>query len=266
MAVAFWRRLALRLRNFFRPGPAEVDLARELSAHIDLIEEDLRHRGLSHEQARLAARRSFAGIEQVKERQRDERSFRWLEDLRWDVRYAVRSLKKSPGFTAIAILTIAVGIGAKTAIFSLVHSVLLDPLPFKDADRLVRPYENVPAALSPNGKPARMGGLDVREILELQAHARTLSHVIVQGLALVSIAGGADVVQRELTSVSAATFPMLGVPPLIGRWFTAEDEGSGDSRIILSYGAWQRNLCRQSTRARQDAEVQRQHVQPGRGT
>jgi putative ABC transport system permease protein len=245
--MAALRRFVRRLRNFLQPAAAEVELTREVSSHLDLIEDDFCSRGVPAEAARLAARRAFGGVEQTKERQRDERSFRWLEDLRRDVRYAVRGLLKTPGFTAIAVMTIALGIGANTAIFSIMYAVLLHPLPFLNADGLVRLYENVPASESPNHQPRRLSGMDVGELLELKAHSRTLSHVVSQGMALVSIAGGIDVVQRELTSVSAETFSMLGVPPLVGRWFTSEDERPGDDQvIILSDAAWQRYFGRDS--------------------
>ena len=119
--------------------------------------------------------------------------------------------------------------------------MLIDPLPFEHADRLVKLREHVPASESPNGRLRDVDGMDSREFLELQARSRTLSHVISHGLALVSVQGSADAVRRELTSVSAAAFPMLGVQPVLGRWFTPDDETPGHDRvIILSYGAWQR--------------------------
>jgi putative ABC transport system permease protein len=164
-----------------------------------------------------------------------------VSDIAQDLRYAVRTLRRSPGFALVAVLTLALGIGANTAIFSVVYAVLLHPLPFKNAERLVRLYENVPAAESPNGKPLRRGNMDVRELLGLRERSQRLSHVATYGIAIVSAQGSTDASRQILASVSAAAFPMLGVPPLIGRWFTTDDDTPGRDRIILiSYGVWQR--------------------------
>jgi putative ABC transport system permease protein len=166
---------------------------------------------------------------------------RAFDDLLLDIRYALRWCARDRGLAGIVIVTLALGIGVNTAIFSVVHAVLIDPLPFEHADRLVRLREHVPASESPNGRPRDVDGLESREFLEVQTRSRTLSHVISHGLALVTVQGSSDAVRQEVTSVSAATFAMLGVQPLLGRWFLRDDEGAGGDRvIILSYGAWQR--------------------------
>ena len=181
----------------------------------------------------------------TKDLHRDARSFPWFDDARRDVQYAIRTLRRSPGFAGVAILTIALGIGANTAIFSVLDAVLLHPLPFTEADRLVRLYENVPGSESPNGRPRRLGGIDAREFLAVRAQARTLSHVVAHAIALVSVAGGADTSQRELTAVSSTTFAMLGAQPVLGRAFTPEEDQPGRDRVIvLSDAAWQRYFGR----------------------
>src|SRR5206468_8868388 len=132
------KRFFLRLLSAVFPGRADDRLAREVASHLALVEDEFQRRGMTPEDARLAARRAFGGVEQTKELQRDARSFVWLDDARRDVLYAVRTLRRSPGFAAVAILTLALGIGANTAIFSLMDALLLRRLPVLDAQQLVQ--------------------------------------------------------------------------------------------------------------------------------
>ena len=129
-------RFFMRLRSFLQSGRAERELTRELTAHLRQLEDEFVRKGLSREEARLAARRAFGGVEQAKESQRDARSIRWLDELRQNVRYAVRTLRRAPGFTAVAVLTLALGIGANTVMFGLINATMLQQLPFPDPARL----------------------------------------------------------------------------------------------------------------------------------
>src|SRR5262245_49175734 len=126
-ASAWLRRALLRLLNAFRPGPAERDLDRELAAHEALIADDLISRGVAPSEARITARRRLGRLDRIREDHREARSFRLLDDARHDVRYAVRMLRRSPAASAVVIGSLAIGIGANTAAFSLRDSLLDRP-------------------------------------------------------------------------------------------------------------------------------------------
>ena len=138
-------RFALRLAAFLRPGRADRELEREIAAHRALFEEDQRRMGLSPQQARHAADRAFLAMEGVKDAQRDSRSFPWLEDARRDIRYGLRLLLRDPALTLTTVLTLALGIGIASAIFSLVYAVVLRPLDYGNSGELVQRYETGPA-------------------------------------------------------------------------------------------------------------------------
>jgi hypothetical protein len=131
------RRFFARLANLFRGSRMENELAREIESHLALLQEDFERRGLTPEAARLAARRAYGGVAQAQELHREARSFAWIEQVFKDARYGARALLRAPVFSLVAVVTLALGIGANTAIFSVVNAVLLRPLPYRNADRLV---------------------------------------------------------------------------------------------------------------------------------
>ena len=131
------RRFLLRLYRVFRQADAERDLAGEIASNLALMEDELRRRGMDPAAAERAARLALGSAEQVKEMQREARSFLWIEDLRRDMGYGLRTLARTRGFTAAAILTLGLGIGAVTVIYSVVRNIVLDPFPYSRANRLV---------------------------------------------------------------------------------------------------------------------------------
>lgn len=230
------RRLLAQITNLFRGRSAELEAVREIESHLALIEEDLAGRGFSQQEAKMAARRAYGGVEQAKELHREARSLLWIEHLVKDMRYGVRNLLRTPGFTAIAVLTLALGIGANTAIFSVVNAVLLRPLAYRDADRLVTILHNG------TGPVATANYVDWRD----QSHS-------------FEAMGGADYWSPNLTSHDASDsnpaehiyglkvtqnlLPLLGIKPMLGRLFLpGEDQEGAEHEVILSSRLWQRRF------------------------
>jgi len=221
------RQLVHRLAALFRRDALDGELNAEISSHLDLaIEENLRA-GMSPEEARRGALVQFGGTQQALESAREQRSLPWLETLLQDMRYGGRMLRKYPGFTLVCVLTLALGIGANTAIFSLVDSILLRPLPFPEPRNLVSLTGTYPkgafVALRDQVK-----SLDVAAYYE--GHEFNLTH---QG----------EPVRLSGTLVSAEFFMVLGVRPEIGRYFRpGEDRAGDDNYVILSHTLWQQRF------------------------
>jgi len=233
------RRLLLRLINVFRPERAEDDLEREMAAHLALLEDEYRRRGMSEEDARFAARRALGSSAQAKDLHRDARSFIWLDDLRRDLSHGARSLTRTPGFAAVAVITLALGIGANTAIFSVISAVLLRPLPYPDADRLVQVF--APPSSNPIvAMRRREPSLYPQTFDRLRRNTSGLSHVAGYILTSATLTGQGDAVRLTGVNASASLFPTLRATPLLGRTFTEAEETNGsDAVVVLSHAAWQ---------------------------
>jgi putative ABC transport system permease protein len=234
------RRLLQRLWSFLRPGRAERELARELTAHLGQIEDGFLRQGLSPDEARLAARRAFGGIEQAKEWQRDARSIGWLDELRQNVRYAARTLRRAPGFTAVAVLTLSLGIGANTVMFSLMNATMLQRLPFPEPERLTMLWQ---ASATERDSASIVSMPNYRDWL---ARSRSFT-----GIGLLdsagrgySVTGQGDAERVPGLRVTASFFEVLGVPPMLGRTFLKEEEDAGRDRVVvLSHGLWTRRYA-----------------------
>lgn len=226
------RRFLFRIVSLFRSGRAEADLSREIQSHLNLLEDQYIAKGLSPADAKLAARREFGGVDQAKEHQRDARSFRWLDDVPRDVSYALRSLRRTPAFTAAAVLTLAVGIGTTTAIYSVVDRVLLQPLPFPNADRLVR--------ISEPERPLSMPSFTHSEYQQWRPRMTTFSALAALTFnpqALIRTRDGIARLSGGL--VSTNYFETIGANAYLGRTIQSTDD-SDRNVIVLSFETWQR--------------------------
>jgi predicted permease len=211
----------------------------EMAFHVERQTEKNVALGMEPAAARAAALGAFGGIEQQKEAARDERRGRWVEDFVRDLRFGARSLARTPAFTAVAILSLALGIGANTAIFSSVDALLLKPLPYPDADGLVRVYVH-------DAGEARGSALSVAD-LDALAPARAFQHfgaysMLAPSFALDSAAGAEPVTGTAATS---GVFGALRVAPVVGRVFVAADDQAGAQRVaLLGHELWSRRFGR----------------------
>src|SRR5499426_222973 len=224
-------RLKSTLRALLRKSQAERDLDEELRRHIELQTEQNIRLGMNPEEARYAARKTFGGVEQAKERSRDARGMRSLEDLWKDLRYGLRMLVKNPGFTLVVTVTLALGIGANTAIFGLVDAALLRPLPVVAAPGQV--------VMVMRGADA-WATISYPDFEVLRERNEALSGLALYTQAKISFGNGArsEVVLGSL--VSANYFDVLGIKPALGRTFLpAEDHTPGAHPVVvLSHGFW----------------------------
>ena len=223
-------------RNLFDKENVDRELAEEIRAHLDLLTETKINEGLEPAEARRAALVELGGFEQVTESVREVRQGRLLEDLWQDAGYAVRSLRKHPGFTAVAIFTLALGISANTTIFSVINAVLLRPLPYHDADRLVTLTETVAERPIGVSYPNVVDWRNQNTVFENVAAVRHRESFNLTG------AGDSERLQGRL--VSANFLSTLGVNPVLGRDFAAEDDRQGAAPVVLlSHALWQRRFA-----------------------
>ena len=225
--------LARRLLMLFRRRRFHVDLEEEMRLHRELREREKIAEGMPSQEAHYAVSRRFGNDLALRERSQEMWGWNWLETFLQDVRYGLRQLRRNPGFTIVAILTLALGIGANTAIFSVVNAVLLQPLPFRNPSRLIVLHEGVPK----EGFPKM--GFSPPDFAVFERNQKSFSAIAAFHDEHVDISGQGEPERVVAARISASLFPMLGVGPKLGRTFTPQEDTPGDKLVILSYAFWE---------------------------
>ncbi len=227
--------LRRRIQFLFRNSQADRDLAEEMRLHVELREAERAGRGTPAQEAKAEARRLFGNFTRLREDGRDAWGWGWLESLGQDLRYGIRTLLANPGFAITAVLSLALGIGANTAIFTIVNAEMLRSLPVEDPRQLVK------LTTGPNGSAF------TNPIWEqVRDHQQAFSGVLAFGTARFDLTDGGESRFASGLWVSGEFFRVLGVAPLRGRMFTKADDvhggGSSGPVAVISYGFWQRNF------------------------
>ncbi|MGH9445219.1 MAG: ABC transporter permease, partial [Terriglobia bacterium] len=221
---------------FGRRKRSQGDFADELQAHIALEADRLREAGMSEEEALAAARRNVGNMTRIQERYYEAHRWLWLDYLIQDVRYGLRQLRRNPGFTTVAVLTLALGIGANTAIFSVVNSVLLQPLPYRDPSRIVMVYHVPPAKSFPG---MTKFSVSPANYLDWRNQNRVFEPLAIYGFRGMTLNGTVQPEAVRAAKVSAGFFSALGVRPRVGRVFAPDEERAGHANeVILGNAFW----------------------------
>ena len=228
------RKLRLRLRSLLRSRRVEQELDEEIRYHQDRLADDLIAAGMPPAAARQAARRELGPLDSSLEQCRDARGVTRLESIARDAGYAARALRRSPGFTAVALASLALGIGATATMFTFVEAILLRPLPYPGADRLVVLREQ------PVGSPDTVN-VHPQNFLEWRARAQAFEWLTLVQLPPITVIGAEGAEQIPRAQVTPELFRVFGVAPAIGREFTDAEGRPGEHHVvILSHGFWQR--------------------------
>ena len=225
-------------RNFLFRERVERDLDEELQAYVEMLTRAKVEEGLGPEEARRAALIELGGVDQVKERVREVRVGHFLGTVWQDIRYGARTLVKSKAFTAVAVLSLALGIGANTAIFSVVNSILLRPLPYPEPERIVDVWHTPPQASFP--------GMDRFSVspgnyLDWKEQSRAFEQMAIYQYAGLSLSNGGDPMPVTGAAVSSDFFPVLRTQVSRGRTFSADEEQPGREQVVvIGDGLWRR--------------------------
>ncbi|HEV2616645.1 MAG TPA: ABC transporter permease [Candidatus Acidoferrales bacterium] len=240
--MAIWRRVEwLSWFPWYRRRTRHAELEREMRDHLELEAEEQQAAGLSAQEASYAAHRALGNTLKIQEDVRAAWGFLWLETLAQDVRYALRMLRKSPGFTVVAVLTLALGIGASTAVFSLVDAVLLKPLPFPHAEKIVFPWRLPKRGVNLGFAVYPWGRLD---FLFFSQQSRTFEALGAFLSDSFNLTDSGEPERLDGLRVSAGFFPSLGVSPALGRTFTDQEDRLGNEHeVILGSALWRQRFA-----------------------
>src|SRR5271163_3871724 len=223
------------LRNLFLARRVDADLDREVNAHLEMLIEEKLRAGMPAAEAQRAARIELGGVEQVKEEVREKRLGNWFHSVLSDCRYGLRHLRKNPGTAAVMIFTLALAIGASTAIFSVVYGVLLRPLPYADANRIMAIFE-----VTAKGTPARLADPNFDDFRDQN---RSFGAIAKYDNYVTSISGTGQPTRSMIAHVSPRMLTVFSVHPILGRDFSDGDGKQGAARTALvSYGYWRQEL------------------------
>src|SRR6266850_2150967 len=237
MTMEFLRAAYRRVKALFLGKALDSDMDREMRAHLDLLVEEYERTGMSPEEARRAASRRFGNLLRIKERGRDIRGAGILEDLLRDARNAMRNLRRTPGFTVTVVLTLAIGIGANTALFSVIDRLLLRPLPYPQGEQLMMVYETLPLLKLEHADVSPANWLD------WQRESRSFEALAAWSANAMTLTGEGEPQRLNGQAVSAEFFDLLLVPPSLGRTFTMDDDQPDTHRVVvLSGGFWRRRF------------------------
>lgn len=237
--MRFGRVIKHRLHSLFRRPRADADLQREVEIHFEQLVKEALASGMSESEAQVMARREFGPVEQTKEGCRDMRCVTLIENFVRDIRYALRMIRTKPSFSVPALLSLALGIGANIAIFSVVNAVLIRPLPYPEPEKLVGVFNS--AAFS--GQVIRNWPLSLDLYAAYEAQARCFEEFGVWTPGMAAFTGTGDPEQITTVAMTHGVLRALGVKPYLGRWFSSADEMQGAQKtVILSYKYWQQRF------------------------
>jgi predicted permease len=230
--------LLYRLRALFRRSQMDSEVDEELRNHLEHEAEKYRRAGLAPDEAMRRARLVLGGNEQVKQKVRESRGTKFLEDILQDLRYAIRSFGKTPGITALIVLSLAIGIGANTAIFSFTSTLLLNPLPYPNPDRLAILWLRSPGIGIPQDWPSPGQYHNIvtqNHVFDDSALAIGQTFILTDRAKAIKVGG---------IQATSSLLPMLGAKPMLGRIFLAEEDQPGKPQtVVLTYGLWQREFA-----------------------
>src|SRR5215831_88021 len=223
---------AARLRGLFEQKRLERELNEEVRFHLEMQIEDNLKAGMNPVEARYAALRNFGGLERMKETYRERRTFALVETTAQDLRYAVRTLRKSPGFTMTAVAVLALAIGANTAMFSVLNAVLLRSLPYRLPEQLAMLWTEDPTQKFREGRSA------LQDVEQWRSQSRSFADMATFD-AVSTMLTGTDGVEQIGASISPNLLPLLGVRPVLGRSFSTEEAEQRQRLVLISHRFWQ---------------------------